>query len=129
MKFFKVFQDPRKCPEVREKLILFEVFSNRIFRASSDRIVQSNLRGLDNPKFKDDNGIERTHWKNKVTPDNEVQKVERLDPEDLHFYVRSWGPYRSSFYAVDIFDTYDELFLIAAGSGFGFILSAITLLG
>ena len=52
------------------------------------------------------------------------------DVEDfVDFDIRSYGPYRSSFYAiVNNIDSYDQLVLIAGGSGFGYFLSALGLI-
>ena len=45
----------------------------------------------------------------------------------VEFDIRSYGPYRSSFYVIGkSYRSYKHLVLIAGGSGFGYFLSALT---
>ena len=61
------------------------------------------------------------------TSNSDVYKVE-APPRLLEFDLRSWGPYRSAFYVVGDFASYEKLVLIAGGSGFGLVLSAVALI-
>ena len=68
---------------------------------------------------------------NKVVPIADVKTKEKQEIKDdgPHFDLRSYGPYRSSFYVIgNDYHSYEHLVLIAGGSGFGYFLSAITMI-
>ena len=99
------------------------------FRSAAETSNHSRL-GVVNPMYQNDNyRIELTSFSTKDP--SEPTQITNINNrcQQAEFHIRSWGPYRSSFYAVDLCDTYSDIVLIAAGSGFGYILSAITILG
>ena len=57
-------------------------------------------------------------------------KHDNCDEEcGVEFDIRSYGPYRSSFYVIGkSYRSYKHLVLIAGGSGFGYFLSALTII-
>ena len=145
---------PKQPKKERRSSVLSEQFANikrKIRRTSKSYTIED---GVVNPAFVLDSRVKTESLTNgpykqndvvfkevnthiESDKDDEVDDVtfRETDPPmkteeapSVEFNIRSYGPYRSSFYVVDSFDCYGDLVLIAGGSGFGFILSAITML-
>ena len=101
-------------------------------RLKINRFLKRNsvADGVADPAFVHDSDV-ATESVTKTGKGKQKDVVFKADEETsnaVEFDIRSYGPYRSSFYVVDSFDSYGDIVLIAGGSGFGFILSAITML-
>ena len=78
-------------------------------------------RGIINHGFESRNSWFQEYTGNESTVEVNIREAE--------FDLRSYGPYRSSFYVIGTaYSSYEHLVLIAGGSGFGFFISALIMI-